>query len=117
MVGMAGSNVMDGVLKLWYAEEWEQWKDRALILDVRSVGEYSSGHLPGTLNIPHTELRTRLDEVTEAAASRPVRVLCQSGVRSHIANRVLAAAGFDTASLSGGMLTARAVLGEQALVV
>lgn len=116
MVGMVGSNVMDDVLRLWYAEEWEQWRHEALILDVRSVAEYSSGHLPETLNIPHTQLRTRLDEVRTAAAGRPVRVLCQSGVRSHIANRVLADAGFDTASLSGGMLTVRAMLGTDILV-
>ena len=116
MVGMVGSNVMDDVLRLWYAEEWEQWRHEALILDVRSVAEYSSGHLPETLNIPHTQLRTRLDEVRTAAAGRPVRVLCQSGVRSHIANRVLADAGFDTASLSGGMLTVRAMLGTDVLV-
>jgi rhodanese-related sulfurtransferase len=40
--------------------------------------------------------------------------MCQSGVRSAIAHRVLAQAGFDSASLSGGMLTLRAVLGEHA---
>lgn len=116
MVGMVGSNVIDGTLTLWYAEEWQTLRESALILDVRSVGEFESGHLPGALNIPHTELRERIDEVREAAAGRPVRALCGSGVRSHIANRVLEQAGFDSASLSGGMTTARAVLGEGALV-
>ncbi len=115
MVGMVGSNVMEGVLRLWYAEEWERWRHEALVLDVRSVAEYATGHLPGTLNIPHTELRARLAEVETAAAGGPVRVLCQSGVRSHIANRVLASAGHDTASLSGGMLTVRAMLGTDIL--
>jgi rhodanese-related sulfurtransferase len=76
--------------------------------------ELSTGHLPGALAIPHTALRGRLDEVRAAAAGRPVRVMCQSGVRSAIAHRVLAQAGFDSASLSGGMLTLRAVLGEHA---
>ncbi len=116
MIGMVGSNVIDGTLKLWYAEQWEALKDETLILDVRSEGEYRSGHLPGALNVPHTELRDRLDEVRAAAAGRPVRALCGSGVRSHIANRVLTQAGFDSASLSGGMLTVRAVLGDEALV-
>lgn len=40
--------------------------------------------------------------------------MCASGVRSAIAHRVLAQAGFDSASLSGGILTLRAVLGDRA---
>lgn len=116
LAGMVGSNVVDGTLKLWYSEQWEQLRGEALILDVRSTAEFASGALPGSLNVPHTELRARLDEVVAAAARRPVRVLCASGVRSHIANRVLVQAGLDSASLSGGMLTLRAVLGESVLV-
>lgn len=116
MIGMVGSNVVDGTLELWYAEEWDALREQALILDVRSVGEFESGHLPGALNVPHTELRERIAEVQTAAAGRPVRVLCGSGVRSHIAHRVLTQLGYDSASLSGGMLTVRAVLGDAALV-
>ena len=115
MAGMVGSNVLDGTLKLWYAEQWESLRESALILDVRSRGEFAAAHLPGSLLIPHTELRDRLAEVREAANGRPVRVLCGSGVRSHIAHRVLTQAGFDSASLSGGMLTVRSVLGDDAL--
>lgn len=116
MLGMVGSNVVDGTLVLWYAEEWESLREQALILDTRSVGEYRSGHLPGSLNVPHTELRERIDEVIAAAAGRPVRALCGSGVRSHIAHRALVQRGFDSASLSGGMRTLRATLGDGVLV-
>lgn len=112
--GMVGANVLDGTLKLWYAQDLAAEQERALILDARSAAEVARVGIPGALNIPHTELRARLDEVTEAAAGRPVRVLCQSGVRSHIANRILTEAGFDSASLSGGMLTLMAVLGPEA---
>ena len=83
---------------------------------MRSKAEFAAGHLPGALHVPHTELRGRIEEVRAAAEGRPVRALCGSGVRSHIANRVLSQAGFDSASLSGGMLTLRAVLGEGILV-
>lgn len=114
MVGMVGENVRSGALRLWYAQEIDAVAETALILDVRTPAELSTGHLPGALAIPHTALRGRLDEVRAAAAGRPVRVMCQSGVRSAIAHRVLAQAGFDSASLSGGMLTLRAVLGEHA---
>ena len=114
MVGMVGENVRSGALRLWYAQDVDAVAETALILDVRTPAELSTGHLPGALAIPHTALRGRLDEVRAAAAGRPVRVMCQSGVRSAIAHRVLAQAGFDSASLSGGMPTLRAVLGEHA---
>jgi rhodanese-related sulfurtransferase len=45
-----------------------------------------------------------------------VRVLCGQGIRAHIANRVLLQAGFDSSSMSGGILTLRAVLGDGVLV-
>ncbi len=88
--------------------------DKALILDVRRRDEWVTGHLPGALHIPHTELRGRIEEVREQAAGRPVRVMCASGVRSAIAHRVVTQAGMDSASLSGGILTLRAALGARA---
>lgn len=114
LAGMAASNVLDGTLRLWYASELDDVASSSLVLDVRSRAEFAAGHVPGALNVPHTELRERLDEVRAAADGRPVRALCGSGVRSHIAHRVLTQAGLDSASLSGGMLTLRAVLGPQA---
>jgi len=109
LAGMVAANVLDGTLRLWYAQDLPTVRQTALLLDTRSRREYRAGHLPGSLNIPHTELRDRLDEVRRAAAGRPVRVLCASGVRSALAHRILAQAGFDSASLSGGLLTLRAV--------
>ncbi|AQP46827.1 pyridine nucleotide-disulfide oxidoreductase [Tessaracoccus aquimaris] len=114
LAGMVAANVLDDTLRLWYAEDLDDVGAEALILDARSVQEYETGHIPGSLNIAHTELRDRLDEVREAAAGRPVRVLCASGVRSAIAHRVLTQSGFDSASLSGGILTLKAALGDRA---
>lgn len=114
MAGMVGENVLNGTLRLWYAQDLGEISASAFILDTRSAAEFATGHLPGGWNIPHTELRARLDDVRDAAAGRPVRVMCQSGVRSAIAHRVLTQAGFDSASLSGGMLTLRAALGDRA---
>lgn len=114
LAGMVGANVLDGTLRLWYAEDLDRVRGEALVLDVRSAAEFATGQLPGSLNIPHTELRGRLSEVRDAADGRPVRVLCASGVRSAIAHRVLTQAGLDSASLSGGMLTLRATLGGRA---
>ncbi len=117
LVGMVGQNVLEGTLRLWYPHDLDQVTGGALVLDVRSREEFATGHLRGAVNIPHTELRERLSEVRAAAGDKPVRVMCASGVRSAIAHRVLAQAGFDSASLSGGMLTLRAALGRHAAEV
>jgi NADPH-dependent 2,4-dienoyl-CoA reductase/sulfur reductase-like enzyme/rhodanese-related sulfurtransferase len=107
LVGMVAENVRTGRLRLWYAEDAATIGEEALVLDVRSAAEFATGHLPGALNIPHTELRGRLDEVRDAAADRPVRVMCAAGVRANIAHRILVGAGFDSSSLSGGIQTLR----------
>ena len=114
LAGMVGENVLNQTLRLWYAEDLDAVREETLLLDARSATEVATGAIPGALNIPHTQLRERLDEVRAAAGGRPVRVLCASGVRSAIAHRVLTQAGFDSASLSGGMLTLRATLGDRA---
>jgi NADPH-dependent 2,4-dienoyl-CoA reductase/sulfur reductase-like enzyme/rhodanese-related sulfurtransferase len=116
MAGMVAQNVLDGTLRLWHAEDLEKVMESALILDVRSAQEFASGHLPGALNVAHTQLRGRLDEVRAAAAGRPVRVHCASGFRSYLAHRILDQAGLDSANLSGGMLTLRAALPDLDLV-
>src|SRR5450759_1636277 len=93
----------------WQAQDLDDARARTLILDVRSRSEYAEGHLDGALNIPHLELRQRLDEVTSAAGGRSVSVHCASGVRSYLATRVLLSEGFDARNLSGGWLPLRAV--------
>ncbi len=64
----------------------------ARLLDVRSPGEFASGHLDGALNIPIDQLGARLAEV--GPKETPVVVYCRSGARSGSAARVLKAAGF-----------------------
>lgn len=115
MAGLLGQNVLDGITTLWQPWELAEVQRSALILDVRSEDEYAAGHLPGALNIAHTELRDRIDEVREAAAGRPVRTHCASGVRSYLAHRLLVAEGFDSATLSGGMRTLLAFHGKDIL--
>ena len=61
--------------------------------------EYQRGHAEGFLNIPVDELRERLDEIPEG---KPVYVMCQSGLRSYLACRILAQNGFDCYNFSGG---------------
>ena len=114
MAGLKAQNVLRGTTRLWKSDDLVEARDTTLILDVRSAEEFATGHLPGSLNIAHTDLRSRIDEVREAANGRPVRVLCQSGMRSYLAHRILAQHNFDSATLSGGMLSLRAHLGSEA---
>lgn len=70
------------------------WADRSLVvLDVRTPDEYAAGHVPGALNIPHTELAARIGELADAKA-RDIVVYCRTGKRSAQALEVLRGAGF-----------------------
>ncbi len=105
MLGFMMQNILDGTLALWHGADLPWARENALILDVRSPAEYARGHLPEAVNVPHTEVRERLEEIRAAAGGRPVRVHCASGFRSYLAHRVLAQEGFDSANLSGGLMT------------
>ncbi|MCB7137300.1 FAD-dependent oxidoreductase [Cellulosimicrobium marinum] len=105
MLGFVAQNVLDGTMPQWHAADLDDVLATSLVLDVRSRAEHAAGHVDGALNVPHTELRGRLDEVRDAADGRPVAVHCASGVRSALATRVLLAAGLDARNLSGGWLT------------
>ncbi len=105
MLGFMMQNYIAGNLKTWGAKDVEWARENALILDVRSAGEYAMGHLPEALHIPHDEIRANLDRIREAADGRPVRVHCASGFRSYLAHRILDQEGFDSANFDGGMLT------------
>jgi len=109
MLGFVAQNVLDATMPQWQARDLDGALATTLILDVRSRSEYAEGHLSGALNIPHLELRQRLDEVTTSAGGRTVSVYCASGVRSYLATRVLLGEGFDARNLSGGWLTLQAV--------
>ena len=113
--GMVAHNVLTGELVLTGPDALTEDMP---VLDVRTMGEYAAGHMPNSLNIPHTQLRDRLDEVRtwvdESVGERPFVVMCAAGVRSWIGYRIVRAAGFNVTMLSGGIQTLRAWLGEKA---
>ncbi|MEW5755452.1 MAG: rhodanese-like domain-containing protein [Pseudomonadota bacterium] len=76
------------------AAAWQQINAGALLLDVRSAGEYAQGHIEGAINIPHTELASRLGEL-DSNKDRPVVVYCAAGVRAEKAKQVLVNAGYQ----------------------
>jgi len=81
-------------------------EEGAILLDVRSREEFSAGHIPGAINIPHTEVAARMPELLALAAddrSKPVVVYCRSGRRSGLAKDVLREHGFSRVTNLGGM--------------
>ncbi|GGI94658.1 rhodanese-like domain-containing protein [Streptomyces brasiliensis] len=76
--------------------------DELTVIDVRTPGEYASGHLPGALNIPLDQLRRALPEIRHAAERGEVLVVCASGARSENACKLLAEQGVTAATLAGG---------------
>ena len=72
------------------------------VLDVRTVAEWSAGHLPGAMNIPLGELQSRVGELPRG---RPLVVHCQAGGRAAIAASVLSARGVTDLRLYGGGYT------------
>ena len=72
------------------------------VIDVRTPGEYASGHLPRALNLPLDQIRRALPEIRHAAERGNVLVVCASGARSESACKLLAEQGIPTATLAGG---------------
>ena len=72
------------------------------VVDVRSPGEYASGHLPGAHNVPLDELPLAVPALRSAAERDGLLLVCASGARSERARTALAAEGVEAAGLAGG---------------
>lgn len=114
MAGFMIDNIANGVLKQWHLEDADKLpRDGSVtLLDTRTVWEYSQGHIEGFRNIPVDELRERLDEVEKR---KPVYVICQSGLRSYIASRILEGNGYTAYNFAGGFRFYDAVTNDRAL--
>lgn len=115
MAGFMIDNIANGTLKQWHLADLESlpMDGNVTLLDTRTVGEYRLGHIDGFLNIPVDELRERLNELDR---SKPIYVICQSGLRSYIASRILEGNGFATYNFSGGFRFYDTVINDRALV-
>ena len=72
------------------------------LLDVRLPTEFSAGHIPGAVNIPVDDLRSRLSEIP---SGRKIVTYCQVGQRGYLATRILLQAGFPVVNIGGGFKT------------
>ena len=100
--GMIAADVLRGDMPLAH---WDHIKG-AFLLDVRSPAELVVEKVPGAVNIPLGELRSRLSELPR---DREIFLICRSAQRAYYATRILLQNGFKARNLSGGMLV-RAIL-------
>ena len=115
MAGFMIENLALGLVKQFHWQEADSLpRDGSVtLLDTRTPEEYRLGHMDGFVNIPVDELRERLNELP---AGKPVYVVCQSGLRSYIACRILTAHGYDCYNFSGGFRFYEAVTRDRCLV-
>ncbi len=102
MAAMVGLNVLHGYVKqVPMRRIRELVESGAYIVDVREPGEFAAGHLKTAVNIPLSQLRTRLDEIP---TDRPVYLHCRTSQRSYNAARYLMQHGVDAWNIAGSYL-------------
>ena len=114
MVGFVAENIMHDRLKVIDCVRLRSVEHDAVLIDVRTPGEFAEGTIEGALNIPLDEIRGRLSEIP---AENPVYIFCQQGMRGYLAQRILVQNGFHhVTNLSGGYLLWKFYSDEDALV-
>lgn len=96
--GMVAADVLRGDMPLAH---WADVQD-GFLLDVRQPVELVVESVPGAVNIPLGQLRTRLAELPR---DREILVICRSAQRAYYATRILLQNGFKARNISGGMLS------------
>ena len=115
MVGFMIENIASGQLKQFHLEDINDLPldGSVTLLDTRTEGEFSRGHVTGFINIPVDQLRENLNKLPK---DKPVYVMCQSGLRSYIACCILKGEGYDAYNFSGGYRFYDAVVNDRKLI-
>lgn len=116
MVGFMIENIASGQLKQFHLEDINDLPldGSVTLLDTRTEGEFSRGHVTGFINIPVDQLRENLNKLPK---DKPVYVMCQSGLRSYIACCILKGEGYDAYNFSGGYRFYDAVVNDRKLIL
>ena len=113
LAGFMADNIVNGRVKQFHWDEIPALRqdENAFLLDSRTPGEYARGYAEGFVNIPLDKIRQRIGEIP---AGKRVYVMCQSGLRSYIACRMIEQLGFECYNFSGGYRFYNSVYTEQA---
>lgn len=96
-------NTIKNMLGLGPTADYKELMSKdAQIVDVRTRGEYSSGHIKGSINIPLNELNTHLKKLKK---DKPIITCCASGMRSASAKTTLLSNGFTEVYNGGGWMS------------
>jgi NADPH-dependent 2,4-dienoyl-CoA reductase/sulfur reductase-like enzyme/rhodanese-related sulfurtransferase len=101
--GMIAANILRGDMPVVH---WDTLGD-SFLLDVRNPQEVEADPVPGAVNIPLPQLRSRLSELPK---DKQIASFCRSAQRSYYATRILLQNGFRAVNISGSML-ARSISG------
>ena len=114
MAGFVAENIKNGVVRQFYYEDISALRERedVILLDTRTPFEYMRGAAEGFINIPLDDLRERVGELDR---SKKIYVMCQSGLRSYLATRILMQNGFDAYNFAGGFRLYSTVKNEELL--
>jgi len=109
MAGFVAENLLSGNEMTYWDEIDHLDPDAYTILDARTPGEYSRGHIEGSVNIPVDELRERIAELPN---DKDIAVYCAVGQRAYYAQRILKQQGYRVKNLTGGYTHYATVTGE-----
>ena len=114
MAGFVVENIKNGIVKQFCYEDIPSLRERddVILLDTRTSFEYMRGHADGFIHIPLDDLRERLGELDK---SKKIYVMCQSGLRSYLATRILMQNGFDAYNFVGGFRLYSSIKTEEIL--
>lgn len=103
MAGYVAENILTKKVEIIGWRDIARISSETILIDVRTTDEYSLGSIPGAINIPVDELRSRLSELPK---NKPIVVTCAVGLRGYLAYRILVQHGYkDVRNLSGGYKT------------
>ncbi|MEH7223656.1 rhodanese-like domain-containing protein [Bacillus sp. JJ1566] len=91
-----------GITNITVQEAKDKFKDKSVqFIDVRTPGEYKANHRPPFKNMPLSNLRSTVDQLNK---NKEIVVICQSGMRSANAAKLLKKQGFEKIyNVKGGM--------------
>lgn len=104
IAGYVAGNIVSGAMPVVMWNQVQQMDHKnILLLDVRTRDEFAFGAIPGSVNIPLEELRSRIDELS---ADKEIYIYCAIGLRGYLALKILTLRGFkNVRNLSGGYKT------------